>query len=73
VGINTSLYTSHSQLDPHNSDEEPADEPVVQFNDFVDVTPNGGEPLLFFYDYETTGGSYCDHITEVAALWGYLL
>ena len=34
---------------------------------YVDVTPSDSEPLLFFYDCETTGGNYnCDHIIEVA-------
>ena len=33
----------------------------------MDVTPNDGDLLLFFYDCETTGGSYHhDHFTEVA-------
>ena len=40
----------------------------VQLDDGVDVTANDSEPLLFFYDCETTGRSYHrDHIIEVAA------
>ena len=71
VGIDTSLYSSHSaaQPDTQDSDEEPADDNAIQFDDNVDVTPSDGKPLLFFYDCETTGGSYHrDHITEVAAV-----
>ena len=71
VGIDTSLYTSHSAAQPesHDPDEDPADEPAIQFDDSVDVTPSDGKPLLFFYDCETTGGTYHrDHITEVAAI-----
>ena len=46
-----------------------ADDNAIQFDDNVDVTPSDGKPLLFFYDCETTGGSYHrDHITEVAAV-----
>ena len=74
LGIDTSLYTSHTavQSNPYDSDEDPVDdcdEPVEQFDNSVDVTPNDGNPVLFFYDCETTGGSYHrDHITEVAAI-----
>ena len=69
VGINTSLYTSQSavQPDPQDSDEDGSpddyDDEPIQFHNGIDVTPNNGKPLLFFYDCETTRGSYhCDHI-----------
>ena len=59
VGINISLYTGHSaaQSNPYNSDEDQVndcDEPVLQFDNSVDVTPNDSNPLLFFYDFEST-------------------
>ena len=77
VGIDTSLYTNQTAVQPDlldSDDNRPPDDRLpddcdddVQL-DGVDVTPNDNEPLLFFYDYETTGGSYQrDHIIEVAA------
>ena len=73
VGIDTSLYTTQSAVpDPQDCDEDgladDCDDEPIQFYDGVDVTPNDGKPRLFFYDCETTGGSYHrDHIIEVAA------
>ena len=42
AGIDTSLYTSHSAAQPesHDFDEDPPDEPAIQFYDSVDVTPS---------------------------------
>ena len=70
VGIDTSLQSA--VLDPQNCDEDglpdDCDDESIQLYDGVDITPYDGEPLLFFYDCETTGGSYHhDHIIEVAA------
>ena len=81
VGIDTSLYTSQTAVPPDSLDSDDNrspedrlsndcdnDESIVQLDDGVDVTPNDSEPLLFFYECETTGGSYHqDHIIEVAA------
>ena len=81
VGIDTSLYTSQTAVPPDSLDSDDNispedrlsndcdnDESIVQLDDGVDVTPNDSEPLLFFYDCETTEGSYHqDHIIEVAA------
>ena len=52
MGIDTSLYSSHStaQPDTQDSDEEPADEcddTAIQFEDNVDAIPSDGKPLLF--------------------------
>jgi len=82
VGIDTSLYASQTavQSDPQNSDDnrfpddrppddcDEDDESIADLGDSVDVIPTDGEPLYFFYDCETTGGTYHrDHIIEVAA------
>ena len=52
VGIDTSLYTSHSaaQSNPYDSDEDPVedcDKPVVQFDNSMDVTTRYHNPVLF--------------------------
>ena len=78
VGIDTSLYTSQTAVQPDlldSDDNRPPDDRLlddcdddVQLDDGVDVTPNDSEPILFFYDCKTTRGSYHrDHIIEVAA------
>ena len=73
MGIDTSLYTTQSAVsDPQDCDKDgladDCDDEPIQFYDGVDVTPNDGEPLLFFHDCEKTRGSYHrDHIIEVAA------
>ena len=77
MGIDISLYTSQTTAQPDldSDDNRPPDDRLpdncdddVQLDDGVDVTPNDSEPLLFFYDCETTEGSYhCDLIIEVAA------
>ena len=75
VGIDTSLYTTQSPVpDPQDCNEDGPpddsdDEPIhVQFYDGMDVTPNDGKLLLFFYYCKTTRGNHhCDHIIEVAA------
>ena len=42
IDTSTSLYTSHSAAQPesHDFDEDPPDEPAIQFYDSVDVTPS---------------------------------
>ena len=73
VGIDTSLYTTQSAVsDPQDCDEDGPpddydDELIhIEFYDGVDVTPNDGKLLLFFYDCKTTRGSHHhDHIIEV--------
>ena len=82
VGIDTSLYASQTavQSDPQNSDDNrlPDDRPsndcdedhesIADLGNSVDITPHDCDPLYFFYECETTGGSYYrDHIIEVAA------
>lgn len=54
---------------PTSSDVVNADEPVVDDETLAEVDgSNDGQPLLFFYDCETTGLSiYNDHITDIAA------
>ena len=52
VGIDTSLYTSHSaaQSNLYDSDEDPVedcDKPVVQFDNSMDVTTRNHNPVLF--------------------------
>ena len=43
-------------------------ESIADLGNSVDITPDDCDPLYFFYDCETTGGSYYrDHIIEVAA------
>ena len=76
VRIDTSFNASQTavQSDPQNSDNnrltddrppddcDEDDESIADLGDSVDVIPNEGEPY-FFYDCETTGGSYRhDHI-----------
>ena len=76
VGISVSHYTGHSAKDDDNSisdeqniDQADMDTSSPSFEDISDAIPDDSEPLLFFYDCETTGGSFHnDHIMEVASV-----
>ena len=77
VGVSVSHYNGHSvsESDDDNcSLEEQVDidmhtpDPSV-LEETSDVSPVDGESLLFFYDCETTGGSFHkDHIMEIASV-----
>ena len=82
VGVTTSTYRSDTALvdgdtaleddavvlESLPSDEEP-DIPPSPNSSATDPTIDNGEPLLFIYDCETTGGSHLrDHIMEVGSV-----
>ena len=81
VGFSTSAYGSHSATEDNDAndsndinasdDTDLADHdapPSPLTDDATDLTPDNSNPLLFFYDCETTGGSHHqDHIMEIAS------
>lgn len=79
LGFNTSAYGSavtenndaNDRNDINTSDDielTDHDAPSSPLIDVADMTPENSNPLLFFYDCETTGGSHHqDYIMEIAS------
>ena len=82
VGVTTCSYSADTALEVDTTSEGDGakaeedlvneEEPVSPFradSSITDPILDNGEPLLFFYDCETTGGSHLqDHIIEVVSM-----
>ena len=76
AGVSTAQYQSDSAIpldevgEQVQTDDVSDNEPYFEdLNEFVECTEPDGDPLLFAYDCEATGGSfYADHIIEMAAV-----
>ena len=77
AGVSTAHYQNDSAIEiveQVQADDVSDNEPCFEdLDEFLECTEPDGDPLLFAYDCEATGGSfYADHIIEMEGIYNYI-